>query len=66
MAAVAGRREMSVDELLEEAVALFLQNDAEAVPAFDEGVRQIEAGEFYTHGEVRAQLDALTNERAAA
>ncbi len=63
--AVAKRREVSVDSLVAQAVAVLLADDAEALAEFEEGIQQIEAGNFYTHEQVRAQMDALTRKLTA-
>ena len=72
LAQVANDRQVAVSELAAEALRLFIvvehQPDhmmawpAEDLAAIQEGVDQLDRGEFYTQDEVEAHVDALLRE----
>jgi predicted transcriptional regulator len=63
---LASNRGLSPDVFVQHALESVVLWEQTALRDHEEGLRQIERGEFYTNEEVRALLDAALRQRAAA
>jgi predicted transcriptional regulator len=59
LADLASRTGKDADELIQEAVTKFLDEDARFLKAVEEGFESLDRGKFVTHEEVRARLDRV-------
>ena len=59
LADLASRTGKDADELIQEAVTKFLDEDARFLKAVEEGFESLDRGKFVTHEEVRARIDRV-------
>jgi predicted transcriptional regulator len=59
LAEFAAREGRSVDELVQEAIALYFEDDARFVAAVMKGLASLDRGEYVTHEEVGARIGRL-------
>ena len=59
LADLASRTGKDADELIQEAVTRFLDEDARFLKAVEDGFESLDRGQFVTHEEVRARLDRV-------
>jgi len=57
LAALAARDGRTADDLVQEAISRYIENDADFVAAVMKGLDSLERGEFLTHEEVGRRID---------